>query len=245
MLLEVSLMDQGIKNWKMGKKIVMIGLFTAIFITTVSFSYKYYDREEKYCKLDEIEANITDVRGTMDLLTLRQQNIQKVIKIIELYNKDMSEKQKLAIANEINKMCLKYTNLNVDIICATITHESALTWQTDIVSPAGAMGLMQIMPETGLYLTKEEGITWKSDEEILFNPIYNIRLGCRYLSILIKQYEVDGALAAYNGGEERAKLWLKNRLSKTDWTLLWKETRTYVPTVLKFYADFQTKAGIF
>ena len=99
----------------------------------------------------------------------------------------MPEDEKYSIANEIYKMSLKYNNLNVDLICATITHESALTWRKTIKSPVGAMGLMQIMPQTGILMAKKEGIEWKSAEKTLFDPITNIRLGCRYLSFLIAQ----------------------------------------------------------
>ena len=134
--------------------------------------------------------------------------------------------------------------MNVDLICATITHESAQTWKIDVVSPAGALGLMQIMPETGKELAKEEGVRWTTPKKVLFDPLCNIKLGCRYLSTLIQQYEVDGGLAAYNGGEKRAKLWLDKRKSNSDLTLLWEETQVYVPSILKLYADYQTQTGI-
>ena len=215
-----------------------------VFVTTVSFSYKYFTVEEAKTKIDNIEKSMSDLRITMNLDSKRQYEIQRIVKIINQYNTNMSADDKFKIANEIYKMSTKYTNLNVDLICATITHESALTWKNDIVSPVGAMGLMQIMPQTGEQLAGEEGIKWTTAEKILFDPIVNIRLGCRYLSDLIHQYEIDGGLAAYNGGEKRAALWIKNRNHKTDWTILWEETRSYVPAILKLYEKFQQQTGI-
>jgi len=244
LMAEDTAMRSYILNHRFTRRVVFVMFIVLVFITSVSFSYKYYTKNEASEKLETLVHNMANIRGAMDLVSLRQHNIQKIINVIDQYNKDMPQKEKLAIANEIHSMCMKYTNLNVDLICATITHESALTWQPDIVSPAGAMGLMQIMPETGKKLAEEEGITWTSPEEILSNPIYNIRLGCRYLSHLIQQYELDGGLAAYNGGEKRAKLWLEQRNDKTDLTLLWEETRVYVPSILKLYAQFQTQKGI-
>ena len=237
-------MRQQMKNRRIMRSIYLLGLFVFIFITTVSFSFRHYFRSDPENKLKEIETKIAGVRGVMDLVNLRQYNTKKVIGIINQFNKSMSENKKREIANEIHEMCLKYTNLNVDLICATITHESARSWKIDVESPVGALGLMQIMPETGQVLAEEEGICWTTPEKVLFNPVNNIRLGCRYLSTLIQQYEVDGGLAAYNGGERRAKLWLEKRKNNSDLTLLWEETRTYVPTILKLYAEFQTQTGV-
>jgi len=90
-----------------------------------------------------------------------------------------------------------------------------------IVSKAGAMGLMQVMPVTGMFVANYEGLTWTAPDEILFNPVYNIRLGSRLLSSLIEKYNLEGALIAYNGGEKLAATWLTNG---RDSNTLWKET---------------------
>ncbi|HDP97680.1 MAG TPA: lytic transglycosylase domain-containing protein [bacterium] len=226
------------------KNVLLVGALIIIFISSVSFSYRHYTINETNEKLREIESKLSDVRAVMDLGSLRLHNIQKILTIINQYNQGLAEKVKLEIANEIHEMCLKYSNLNVDLVCATITHESALSWNAEVVSPAGALGLMQIMPETGRELAAEEGIRWTTPEKVLFDPIINIRLGCRYLSYLIQQYEIDGGLAAYNGGERRAKLWLEKRNDKSDLTLLWEETQVYVPTILKLYAQYQSQKRI-
>lgn len=236
------------KNYRQHKKLVKsvmsITIIFIAFLTTVSFTYKYFTVEEAKVKINHIEQTVTDLRATMNLNSKRQYEIQRIIQIVDYYNNSMPAAEKYQIANEIYKMSMKYTNLNIDLICATITHESALTWKKDVVSPVGAMGLMQIMPQTGEALAKQEGIEWTSPEKILFDPILNIRLGCRYLSNLVHQYKIDGGLAAYNGGEKRAALWIKNRNHKTDWTILWEETRSYVPAILKLYEKFQQQTGI-
>ena len=237
-------MNNHYKHKRLARSIILISIIMVVFVTTVSFSYKYFTVEEAKTKIDNIEKSMSDLRITMNLDSKRQYEIQRIVKIINQYNTNMSADDKFKIANEIYKMSTKYTNLNVDLICATITHESALTWKNDIVSPVGAMGLMQIMPQTGEQLAGEEGVKWTTAEEVLFDPIVNIRLGCRYLSDLIHQYEIDGGLAAYNGGEKRAALWIKNRNHKTDWTILWEETRSYVPAILKLYEKFQQQTGI-
>ncbi len=213
-------------------------LVSIIFITSLtlaSFSFKYYSMDRAEDRIDALENSLLQLKSAMNVDSVRQFYIQKVIKLIDRYNKSLSAEMKYRIANEIYEMSVRYDNLDVEFICATITHESAFTWQTDIVSRAGAMGLMQIMPATGVFLARAEGIEWTSAEDILHNPIYNIRLGCRYLSTLVNLYGVDGGLAAYNGGERRAALWLKK--GKDD-NVLWKETRGYVPAILKLYKEY-------
>ena len=98
------------------------------------------------------------------------------------------------------------------------------------------MGLMQVMPSTGEYIAKKENIPWSNANEILFNPIYNIRIGCRYLSEMVKLYGIDGGLAAYNGGAKRASLWLAKGKKNN---ILWAETRKYIPAVLHLYDKYQ------
>jgi len=170
--------------------------------------------------------------------------IEKVITIINSYNSDLSDNIKYDLANEVFSLTLKYDNLTIDLICATITHESARTWNSTIVSHAGAYGLMQIMPATGRMLARIEGIEWIDPETILFDPINNIRLGSRYLSMLLEKYEkkglsrkiaVQAALAAYNGGEYRVSIWLKQ---KRNMKYLFKETQKYIPYVLALEKEF-------
>ncbi|MCG8607654.1 lytic transglycosylase domain-containing protein [bacterium] len=144
---------------------------------------------------------------------------------------------KSKIAAEIYRMSLKYPNLDIDLICATITHESGRTWNPKSTSPAGALGLMQIMPATGQWLAKYEGINWTKAKDILYDPIYNIRMGSRYLSALIETYDLEGGLAAYNGGSKRVELWLAQNKAAG---ILWPETRTYVPHVLKIYKQYKS-----
>lgn len=187
-------------------------------------------------KVDLIEVSAQQLKEFHQVDRSRQQARQKVLQVINRFNPKMDSEMKKAIADEIFEMSVKYPNLDVDLLCATITHESGRTWDPRVVSNAGAMGLMQIMPATGMWLSKYERITWTTSEEILFNPIHNIRLGARYLSALIETYDLEGGLAAYNGGAKRAQMWLDS--NKAD-GILWDETKNYIPRVLKLYDEFK------
>lgn len=69
------------------------------------------------------------------------------------------------------------------------------------ISPAGAIGLMQILPSTGEELARREGIPWHGSQTLL-DPATNVRLGIAYLRELSDRYRGDlhAALAAYNWG---------------------------------------------
>ncbi len=220
---------------RFGKMVILVTFIVITSLTLVSFSFKFFTLDKATQRLSEIESALIELKAALNVDSVRQYYIQKVIALIDRYNKSMPAEMKYNIANEIYEMSVKYSNLDVDLICATITHESAFTWNPKIVSRAGAMGLMQIMPATGMFLAESEGIPWTSAEDVLFDPVYNIRLGCRYLSTLISMYNIEGGLAAYNGGERRAALWLQK--GKDD-RVLWEETRSYVPAILKLYQEY-------
>jgi soluble lytic murein transglycosylase-like protein len=226
---------------KWGRTLFLMIVVISASISTVSFTTKLHTYDESSSEIKGLEKSIINIHATLKMDNIRQNKIEKILKIISTYNKHMQDDQKNEIANEIFEMTLKYNNLDIDLVCATITHESALSWNPNVISFAGAMGLMQIMPATGIFLCRDEEIEWTSAEEILYNPILNIRLGCRYLSTLIRSYDVDGGLAAYNGGEERAALWLKNNRQND---ILWEETRGYIPAVLNLYKKYQQDNGI-
>lgn len=213
---------------------VLIALF---FLASVSFCYRqmasFEHRDEKLASLQQA---LPEMQATTQLDSLRRYSLRKIVSIIDDHNRGMTAQYKQAIAEEVYQMSLKYPNLDVDLICATITHESGRSWNPRSVSPAGAMGLMQIMPSTGIDLARDEGIVWKSAEQVLFDPVLNIRLGCRYLSELINSYNVDGGLAAYNGGQARAARWVRNGRAEG---ILHEETAYYVPAIMKIYEQYR------
>lgn len=179
-------------------------------------------------QLGNWENEIGQIHSIIKLEQNRGEVQQKVIDCIDRYNSKMADSLKNLIAKTIWEMSLKYDNLGIDTILAVISWESALTWNPVIVSYAGAAGLMQIMPMTGYMLAKQEGLVNFALVD-LFNPIINIKLGCRYLSYLIQLYgSLDVALAAYNGGDKNARLF-----AKQDEENCHPQTWGYVPNVLK------------
>lgn len=129
-----------------------------------------------------------------------------------------------------------------ELIYAVIRQESS--FHDDIISPAGANGLMQVMPGTAMAVAKRANINY-ADKRELFSPQKNISIGTAYLQQLAKQYHQHPILmmAAYNAGPRQVNHWLKNHAPKEIdiWieTLPWRETRNYLKNIVAFYAVYQ------
>lgn len=133
-------------------------------------------------------------------------------------------------------------NVSAAMVAAVIKNESHFV--ASAVSNSGAVGLMQIMPETAEWIAKEMG--WQDfDKKLLSEPAANIRLGCWYLSELEHEFENEkAALAAYNAGRGQVKEWLDNGIwdGKDLNKIPFDETRRYVDNVL---ADKKKYKGLY
>ncbi len=91
-------------------------------------------------------------------------------------------------------------------VYATMRQESA--YDPDAVSFADAIGLLQVMPESGARAARRMGLPFERDR--LFDPAWNVRLGVAEMSELFRRF--DGVLplviAAYNAGIARVERWL-------------------------------------
>lgn len=73
-----------------------------------------------------------------------------------------------------------------------------------------AFGIMQITSETGQWAAEQMGLKDFSNEK-LYDPEYNIRMGCWYLDNLRQEFNnLDLVSAAYNGGRGNVRSWLKD-----------------------------------
>lgn len=121
------------------------------------------------------------------------------------------------------------------LVAAVIRTESKFNNQAR--SPKGAMGLMQLMPETAQWVADQMDYPNFSTRD-LENPEVSIRLGTWYLASLKKEFNNNEilVLAAYNGGRGNVKQWMR----QYGWTMSFsdvnqipfQETREYVIRVL-------------
>lgn len=110
-------------------------------------------------------------------------------------------------------------------------------FREDVVSRAGAVGIMQLKPSTAEFICGKEGITFEPDR--LKNGEYNTRLGCAYLKYLCARFTtLDTAICAYNAGEGNVAQWLGDERYSLDGETLIKipfpETAAYLKKVQKF-----------
>lgn len=127
-------------------------------------------------------------------------------------------------------------SIDYELLQALIATESGFDSQA--VSPKGALGLMQVMPATA----ERYGVSSDnraSIEKKLFDPRVNVATGSRYLHDLMAMFpgDLELALAAYNAGEgavQRAGNKIPN----------YRETQNYVSTVLQLYAYLKPSATI-
>ncbi|MBP2663259.1 MAG: mltC 1 [Firmicutes bacterium] len=121
------------------------------------------------------------------------------------------------------------------LIAGVIRTESKFSSQAR--SPKGALGLMQIMPETGRWIAEQLGEQEYRTAD-LTDPDINIRFGSWYLSSLKKEFGGNEVLvlAAYNGGRGNVKQWIVRYGWNEDFDdvqqIPFKETREYVEKVL-------------
>ncbi len=199
------------------------------------------DRNGFRLRLEQLDAKMQTLRAYRIFDQHRAYQLIRINRLIDADNVEIEMQLRDRISRTIYDVALKYDNLSIELICATIAHESGHTWNPDVVSPATAIGLMQILPSTGRLLATQVGLHPDSIEQILFDPELNIQLGCRYLSYLIQKYSLDGGLAAYNGGEFRAAKWLQRNRADG---ILAQETAGYVPAILELHRQYQSIQGV-
>jgi soluble lytic murein transglycosylase len=140
----------------------------------------------------------------------------------------------------------KEHDLDPYLIAALVGQES--TFDASIVSPANAIGLMQIMPATGRQYAKKIGIKPFSPAR-LTEPEVNAQIGTRYIADLLRMFEgrLHYAIASYNAGENRVARWHKERpgLPQDEFIddIPFPETQNYVKRILGTAEDYRRLYG--
>lgn len=126
--------------------------------------------------------------------------------------------------------------LEPHLVASLIRQESE--FNPSAISPANAMGLMQLLPSVGKGLAREMKIRHFSPDDLLVADT-NLRMGTRYFKHMVDHYDghVEYALAAYNAGEDRVDDWRKNgnfaNVEEFVESIPFTETREYVQAIMR------------
>ena len=122
------------------------------------------------------------------------------------------------------------------LVASLIRQESE--FNPSAVSYANAWGLMQLLPRVGSELARKEHVR-PYRTSYLLNPEVNLKLGTAYFRQLMDEFkgQPEYALAAYNAGDDRVKIWLANgpyaSLPEFVESIPFTQTREYVEAILR------------
>lgn len=122
------------------------------------------------------------------------------------------------------------------LVAAIIKNESG--YDGKAVSHVGAVGLMQIMPETGQWIAEQMGLEDYHEDDLYLTKT-NIRMGCWYVGELEHEFQGNLALAviAYNAGRGQTKMWMDENQWDYDFhhieEIPYPDTKEYVAKVLR------------
>ncbi|HBW47369.1 TPA: hypothetical protein DEF17_05500 [bacterium] len=160
-------------------------------------------------RIDEIQSRIKNLMGPMN----QTQNFSSALSEAENNSSTPTQNAPENIKPLIEAAAAKY-NISPQVIESMARHESSFNPRA--VSPKGAMGIMQIMPDTQNML----GVTDP------FDPAQSIDGGAKYLRMMLDRFggDMPKALAAYNAGPDS--------VSRYNGIPPYQETRNYVGKIL-------------
>ena len=212
---------------------------------------KNYDNNSKYRKYcyDKLIEEIEDPYEEILLIDLAQSNEELETVVSKLNKKQhylQSKKSYKKLTKEAQKQ-IKNINNNkcfISMVHSIIRQESA--FNENATSSAGAVGLMQLMPNTAKDEAKKLNIKIKNSD--LYKPFINLTLGSNHLYGLMQKYNNNfvEVLYAYNAGSANLNKYKESIKNLNGLTILEiielipiKETRVYIKNVLRnrFYYD--------
>ena len=187
--------------------------------------------------------------------------------ILELANNENNKNIIVKLSKSLDTPTLKYSyplieeyipdkfrnSKEIIALIHAIAHQES-NFKINAYSSAGARGMMQLMPYTAKRVCKSLGIRYYK-KKLTTNAQYNILLGTTYINQMLKRFNnsLPLALASYNAGPGRVKIWLKrygdprtDEISYHDWieSIPISETRFYVKKVISNLRIYQQKYNL-
>ncbi len=154
----------------------------------------------------------------------------------------MEREYPVAYTEEIQTCAAEYA-LDPYLVLAIMRCESS--FKSDAVSSVGAIGLMQIMPDTGTWIAHKLGLDEVYNEQMLYDPACSVRFGCWFLRFLTDRFEgeLPHIIAAYNAGHGSVEKWLDDPAYSQNGILTaipYPETECYVEKVQTALEAYRT-----
>lgn len=230
---------------------------TASFVNNTVFQAAVILHQAK--RLDMMRWFMTHMAETLDrdeLLKLTNFTNEKNISFVEIGIAKQAAKRGIILPKAyfpINDISIYPNDLPLEVLLSVARRESELN--ANAISPAGAIGLMQILPSTARQMAKELGIKY-SKKRLKSDSRYNVKFGATYLIRLIEKYEGSYllAFAAYNAGPRKVDEWIELYgdprdpvISVVDWIehIPYKETRNYVMRVTESLYVYRSRINGF
>ena len=160
--------------------------------------------------------------------------INKGTEYILQVNKNVADSTAQEISSILWEQSLKH-NIDYHFVLGIVTTESR--FNVNAKSYCGAIGLMQIMPNTAKYIANKYNIDYN---ENLYDVETNIKIGVAYLSHLKKKFNNYELVAAgYNGGTGGAIRYKEYLFGKRKQNEISSQTLAYVPKVMGYAHDFK------
>lgn len=195
-------------------KCFLIIILTFTFISSVSahfyVSYQIQNLENTYPQLKEKYTQIdTEIKNNREKIAFYSKvlDIKRLLSELKINIKNYS---KTDLAYTIVKESAKH-NIDPYLIIALIRTESS--FRSHVISYKGAVGLMQVLPNTAYYISqKVDELDYRKKNE-LFDPIKNITFGINYFAYLKNKFNGNEqyAIMAYNLGPTNLNRYLNKR----------------------------------
>ena len=214
--------------------------------TSLYYKYLLNNYNNDLLNRESTKMLVEHVR-TMDIYDFSKTNKEEAEKlgmIFKIYGKDkFIDKFYNVIINDL-ELYSKEFSLDENLVYALIKAES--NFDANATSGKSAKGLMQIVDDTAIDVAKNLGLNLSKEEvlEKMYDVDFNIKLGTKYLSILLLRYEnIEIALTAYNAGIGTVDNWIEKGIIKKDGkdieNIPYKETNQYVRKILRDYKIYQ------
>ena len=155
------------------------------------FQYCYNEITTSYQPISYIQNNVKKIKTD---------NIDQIAKAISMFQPNLEKRYTIYYANIIHKESIKY-GYDWRLVLAIMKAES--DFDKHAISDRGAIGLMQIMPDTAEWLSPKLNYEYLGVSS-LYDPEFNIKLGIQYLNMMHNKFgDIDKALIAYNKGPKK------------------------------------------